>query len=98
AVDALRPGAFDAIEPSYLTALSALAAAALRTSDLIEALERTARQQGLVAQDLVRDGLARRGGQLVGDGPALRRLRDEIRLVARSDFPVLVTGETGVGK
>ncbi|MFG0316491.1 MAG: nitric oxide reductase transcriptional regulator NorR [Planctomycetota bacterium JB042] len=98
AVDALERGAFDAIEPRYLEALAALAGAALRTSDLIEALEHSSRQRGLVAQDLVRDGLARRGGQLVGDGPAMRRLREEIRLVAGSDFPVLVSGETGVGK
>jgi len=35
---------------------------------------------------------------LVGKGPAMRKLQTTIDLVARSSAPVLVTGETGVGK
>jgi len=96
--DALQPGAFDGVDRQFLVHLAALAAAALRTSDLIETLERHARHQGLVARDLVRDGLERGGGLLVGESEAIARLEREIELVARSDFPVLVSGETGVGK
>jgi anaerobic nitric oxide reductase transcription regulator len=98
AVDALAAGAFDAIEPGYLEALASLAAAALRTADLIAALEEAARHQKLVARELVRDHLARRGGQLLGASAAMVKLRDEIQLLARSEYPVIVTGETGVGK
>jgi two-component system response regulator HydG len=36
--------------------------------------------------------------ELVGSGPAMRMLRTAIEFVARSSAPVLVTGETGVGK
>ncbi|MEO7331242.1 MAG: sigma-54 dependent transcriptional regulator [Minicystis sp.] len=36
--------------------------------------------------------------ELVGDGPAMRRLRDSITLVAASSAPVLVVGEIGTGK
>ncbi|MCB9832539.1 MAG: nitric oxide reductase transcriptional regulator NorR [Planctomycetes bacterium] len=96
--DAVRPGAFDAVDRAFLTHLGALAAAAMQTSDLIDALERRATMQGVVARDLVQDVLERRGGLLIGDGPAMTRLKREIDVVARSDFPVLVTGETGVGK
>jgi len=96
--DALQPGAFDGVDRRFLVHLAALAAAALRTSDLIEALERRARHQGIVTEDLVRDVLERRGGLLIGDSEPMVRLRQEIELVAASDFPVLVTGETGVGK
>jgi anaerobic nitric oxide reductase transcription regulator len=96
--DALRPGTFDDVDPRFLAHLAALAAAALRTSDLIETLERHARHQGLVAQDLVRDVLARRGGFLLGNSAPMDGLRREVELVAGSNFPVLVTGETGVGK
>lgn len=96
--DAVEPGAFDAVDPSFLAYLAALAAAALRTSDLIEVLERNARHQGAVAKDLVSEVLERGGGLLLGESDSMARLRREVELVARSDFPVLVTGETGVGK
>ncbi len=97
-VDSLVPGAYDHVDRRFLTHLAALAAAALRTSDLIETLERHAQHQGLVAQDLVRDVLDRRGGFLIGASPEIANLRREIELIAGSEFPVLVTGETGVGK
>lgn len=96
--DALVAGAFDAVPSDFLVHLSALAAAAMRTSDLIEALEARARQQGMVAKDLVDEAAERRGGLLVGEGPKMSALRAELELVAGSDFPVLVVGETGVGK
>jgi anaerobic nitric oxide reductase transcription regulator len=96
--DALEPGAFDHVDERFLAHLAALAAAALRTSDLIDALEEHARHQGQVAKDLVQDVFERRGGLLIGDSDVMARLRKEIELVAGSDFPVLVTGETGVGK
>ena len=97
-VDALQPGAFDRVQDSFLETLAALAGAALRTSDLIAALERRAEHQGLVARDLMRDTTARRGAILIGDSPAMNHLRKEIEVIARTNFPVLVTGETGVGK
>ncbi|MFT7662503.1 MAG: anaerobic nitric oxide reductase transcription regulator [Planctomycetota bacterium] len=97
-VDALQPGAFDHIQASFLAHLGALAGAALRTSDLIAALERRAEHQGLLARDLMQDTMARRGATLIGDSTPMNRLRKEIEVIARSDFPVLVTGETGVGK
>ena len=96
--DALRPGAFDGIGDAFLAHLAALAGAALRTTDLIEALERRAEHQGLVARDLVRDVMDRRGAELLGVSDAMNALREEVELIARSDFPVLVRGETGVGK
>jgi anaerobic nitric oxide reductase transcription regulator len=96
--DAFTPGTFDGVDREFLSHLAALAAAALRTSDLIETLERAARQQGQVARDLVRDVLDRRGGILIGASAAMEALRQEIELVGRSELPVLITGETGVGK
>ncbi|MEW6074331.1 MAG: sigma-54 dependent transcriptional regulator [Planctomycetota bacterium] len=36
--------------------------------------------------------------ELVGEGPAMARLRAEIERVAPSDLPVLITGENGTGK
>ena len=47
------------------------------------------------------DGLRETRGavaELVGDSPAMQRLRQEIQAVARLDVPVLVQGESGTGK
>lgn len=97
-LDALASGAFDAVPDDFLAHLAAVSAAALRTGDLIAALEARAQREGLVARDLLDEAAARRGGLLVGEGPAMEALRRELELVARADFPVLVVGETGTGK
>jgi len=36
--------------------------------------------------------------QMIGDGPVMTALQQEIDRVARSDAKVLITGESGVGK
>lgn len=96
--DALEPHAFDHLDRQLLATLGALAGAALRTTALIEALESRAEHRGQVARELLRSAAESSGGQMVGTSPALRRLFEEIGLVARSDLTVLITGETGVGK
>lgn len=96
--DALRADAFDGVDERFLAAMGALAGAAMRTTGLIEALEQSAARQGLIARDLMRDVQLREGTQLIGTSPAMNKLRAEISLVAQSDFIVLITGETGVGK
>ena len=96
--DAFDPGAFDAIDPRFLKAVGALAGAHLQTADLIDALEASAERQGLIARDLMHDIHMRQGAQILGGSSLMAHLRQEIGLVARSDFTVLVMGETGVGK
>jgi anaerobic nitric oxide reductase transcription regulator len=93
--DATAPGAFDAIDPRWLEALGVLAGAALRTTALIESLERLALHKDAVARDLQRSAS---GTQIIGRSPAARKLLQEIGVVARSDLSVLILGETGVGK
>ena len=41
---------------------------------------------------------ARRTDTIVGDAPAIRRVHDEVARVAITETPVLLLGETGVGK
>jgi anaerobic nitric oxide reductase transcription regulator len=65
---------------------------------LIEAIEESARRHGQIAADLMKDVQIGKDKQMIGSSPAMVRLRREIDLVARSDFTVLVQGETGVGK
>lgn len=96
--DSLRPHAFDQIEDSVLIALSALAGATLRTSLLLDALEESAKIQGMVAQDLMNQASVKGGGELIGTGPLIAKLKEDLKLVSKSDLAVLVTGETGTGK
>jgi anaerobic nitric oxide reductase transcription regulator len=96
--DALDSRSFDDVDRRLLAHLGALAGAALRTILLIEALEERAAREDLVSRDLIHDALAQRGGLLLGSSAPMRDLRQEIDLFARADLPVLVTGETGVGK
>ena len=96
--DAKDPHSFDHLEPRFLKAVGALAGAQTQTVNLIEASEQSARRHGQIAADLMRDVQIGKDKQIIGSSPAMVRLRREIELVARSDFTVLVLGETGVGK
>ncbi len=97
--DALEPGAFDHLDDGFLRMLGALAGAALHTARLIDALEGASRHHRQVADVLSRDAALRDGGsQILGTSQVIQRVGQEIELVAPSDFAVLITGETGVGK
>lgn len=97
--DALEPGAFDGLDDAFLRMLGALAGAALHTGRIIEALEVTSHRHQQVARVLQRDAALLDGGsQMIGTSAPMQRVRQEIELVAPSDFAVLITGETGVGK
>jgi anaerobic nitric oxide reductase transcription regulator len=95
--DALEPHAFDHLDTWFLATLGALAGAAVRTTGLIEALERLAEHKGRVARELHRHAIET-SGDVIGSSPALYRLLEEVATVAGSDLSVLITGETGVGK
>jgi anaerobic nitric oxide reductase transcription regulator len=96
--DALDPEAFDGLDGRLLATLGALAGAALRTASLIEALERKAERGTRVARELQRSADETSGAAILGTSAAVAALLSEIAVVAASDLPVLVTGETGVGK
>jgi len=96
--DPLNPHAFDDLDLRFLKAIASLAGAQLQTIDLIRALEVSAERLGLITRDLMQDARETSGLDLLGRSEAMNRLRREIDLVAPSDFCVLVTGETGVGK
>ncbi len=96
--DAVRSGRFDGIDSRFLAAVASLAGAAMRTANLLQALQRAAERSGRVARDLMREARLREGSELIGASRLMQRLREEIALVGRSDYSVLITGETGTGK
>ncbi|WP_336407831.1 nitric oxide reductase transcriptional regulator NorR [Gallaecimonas kandeliae] len=96
--DSLAPGSFDAITDRTLDVVSALAAATLKAAIQLDSLEQRAQHNQQVMQELASEALSRDGSRLLGDSPVMERLKQELALVAPSDFTVLIQGETGVGK
>jgi anaerobic nitric oxide reductase transcription regulator len=97
-LDALEPRQFETISPAFFSSLAALAGASLRTALLIEELESARQHQDLVASDQTEASRQRLGADLIGDSSQMNALLNEIRAIGPSDFPVLITGETGAGK
>ncbi|SHH93989.1 two component transcriptional regulator, Fis family [Desulfofustis glycolicus DSM 9705] len=89
AVQALHNGAYDfltkPIEPEHLFRV---VEKGLERSRLLR--ENSRLQQVVIRQDTREE--------LVGEGPAIQRLRSTITTVARSEYTVLIRGESGTGK
>jgi anaerobic nitric oxide reductase transcription regulator len=96
--DALDSRAFDGLDLTLVAMLGALAGAALRTSALVDSLEAQASRREQVARELQHSASVSRGTEILGTSPPVLRLRRDIEVAAGSDLPVLITGETGVGK
>ncbi|MCB9596019.1 MAG: protein kinase [Sandaracinaceae bacterium] len=94
------PGAFDEVSDAPILGASALAAAALQTSELVDALEESNARRQRVAQELVRQASAAMAGVLLGESDAAVALRARISRVA--DAPpedrVLLVGPAGSGR
>jgi two-component system C4-dicarboxylate transport response regulator DctD len=88
AVAALRDGAFDFLaKPFAADHLVAAAEKALQTRRLV------------IENRRLRAAVEEEGGNpLIGDSPAMARLRETLAQVAKADVDVLVEGETGSGK
>ena len=98
AADALSPDAFDGVDAETLGNFAALLALAFKTADLLASLQSASQRERIVAQQLGSEAHERFGSEFLGASTAARRIREEIALIARSDLPLLITGETGVGK
>jgi anaerobic nitric oxide reductase transcription regulator len=96
--DALAADVFNALDMPLIQTLSVFTGAEMHTTQLIEALQNKTEQMCQVSRRLVQDARVLKGGELIGTSGVIRRLRQEIELIARSDFSVLITGETGAGK
>ncbi|ARU54735.1 MAG: nitric oxide reductase transcriptional regulator NorR [Pseudomonadales bacterium] len=97
-LDSLTPGCFDSIPERTLEIIAAMAAACLNTAMLLEKLEAHTQHVQRVVCELTEEALTKDGGEIIGHSQVMNRLREEISVVAPSDFTVLIEGETGVGK
>ena len=93
-LDSLRPGAFDDDARLRLQRLVLLVEAFVR----ITRLEQENRALRLVRADQQQAVTELDEPGIIGRSLALTRLLEELNVVADSELPVLLTGETGVGK
>ena len=97
-IDSLTPYEFDNISERTLVVISAIAAATLNTAFLIEQLETRADHSQNVVAELTEEAWKRDGGELIGESMVMQKLKEELVIVANSEFNILIYGETGVGK
>ena len=93
-LDALTPGTFDERAQDDLQRFTLLVEAAVRMTRL----EQDVRRLRLSRSDTAKDTSERQEGEIIGQSLVIRQLLDELEVVADSELPVLLTGETGVGK
>lgn len=90
--------AFDDVDDDTIEMFAALAAASMRTADLINALEGAAATSRRIARDLWAQAHIREAGPLLGESAAVVKLRAGIAEASESTAAVLVHGDASTGK
>jgi anaerobic nitric oxide reductase transcription regulator len=93
-LDALHVGTFDDAARSDLQRCTLLIETAIR----ITRLEHENRSLRLARSEVLEENVSLVEGELLGRSEAIRTLLQELQVVAESELPVLLLGETGVGK
>ena len=96
--DSLNANAFNSISADTLNTLQTLCSAHFKTALELAHYKQHAQHSSALVQELNREALTRDGGEIIGQSPLMKTLKNEIKLVAASNFSVLILGETGVGK
>ncbi|GLS91300.1 anaerobic nitric oxide reductase transcription regulator NorR [Psychromonas marina] len=94
-IDAFDTHKFEKFSNEDLRIISALAAASLHTSLLLEKLEN---QTGMFNRVDMLDTYEPLPTQMIGQSVGIVDLQSQIKAVADTELSVLITGETGVGK
>ena len=85
AVSAIRDGAFEYITKPF------------RNTHLVETVQRAVARRS-VAPSATASGLSAAITTIMGQGPAIQTLIAQIEAITRTDYSVVIQGETGVGK
>ena len=94
-LDALTVGTFDAAAQRGLAQMLPLIEASVRMSQLEVAARAAQQSAGAVGAG---GGALREDGEILGHSEAITQLLHEMDVVADTELPVLLLGETGVGK
>lgn len=97
-LDSMVPNVFDDIPKRSLDIIAAMSAATLNTAMMLQELESHSQHSQQVVAELTHEALVKDGGELIGDSEVMLKLKNEIDMVAGSDYSILIEGDTGVGK
>ncbi len=95
-LDALQAGSFSPAAVYELQRYSLLVEAAVRMTELEQA--NRALRLNYQANEAQFEPVAKQRYELIGQSAVLQQILQELTVVANSDLPVLLLGETGVGK
>lgn len=96
-LDALTVNAFNSVDLVTVKTFAALTAATMRNIAQLAALKAQNQKQEDVTKTLIQQARTKYG-QMVGESEEMKMLKEHIDIVAKSDYAVLITGETGTGK
>lgn len=96
--DSLDEYAFDDLDSEQLKQLMQLISAHVESVLTLQHYQHHAQHNYQLAQQLNLAALTREGVEIIGNSHAIQALKNDIQLVAASEFSVLIQGETGVGK
>lgn len=97
-MDSFTPNVFDHLAERTLELISSMAAVSLQTALTLNLLEDNVNHSKIVLQALNEPSAFNEPKELIGDSPAMAKLKQEIMLVAPSNYSVLIEGESGTGK
>ncbi|MFA0194495.1 nitric oxide reductase transcriptional regulator NorR [Vibrio artabrorum] len=97
-LDSLTPNVFSNIPARNLEVLAAIAASSMQMALTFSQLEHQAKQSKQLLEELNVEAWERDGGELIGKSDAMVALKNDIAIVAPSEFNILIHGDTGVGK
>ncbi len=97
-LDSLEPGAFETIDPQTLDVISSMASVSLHTSLTIAKLENSIVSSKHLVHELSQYRSHLDETEMIGNSPAMQELKKNIKLVAPSEYSVLIQGESGTGK
>jgi len=97
-LDSITPGVFDNIDSRALEIIGTMSAMTLNTAILMEQLEDKTQRAQHVLEAMNEQAQVKDGGEMIGQSDVMKALDQAMKLVAPSDFAILIEGETGVGK
>lgn len=96
--DSLKPHQFNSLKFETLEFIGAMAGATLQTAKLIEETERKAKDSLEFSRRLMKEANSKYVTPLLGASDEIENIKKHIAIVSTSDLPVLIQGDTGVGK